>query len=194
MIDTSERLTFDEEQHEYRLDDVVIPSVTQVLKSAGIVDDRWFTEWARDRGSAAHKMLQFYDEGDLDMSSVDPRLRPYLDGYLNFLNETRFKPNHIELPVVSLLYGYAGTLDRQGVMNGGNLAIIDIKTGKPSRATQLQLTAYQEAFFELYGVWCPDLYGVHLDEDGGYRVSRYANDKDTWRAALAVAKWKERGC
>ena len=59
-------LTFVPTKHRYLLDGRVVPGVTSILKAAGYVDDTYFTEYARDRGSAAHAATHYYDEGDLD--------------------------------------------------------------------------------------------------------------------------------
>ncbi len=40
---SSEALSFDPETHQYWVDGEKVLSVTQVLKAAGLVDDRWYT-------------------------------------------------------------------------------------------------------------------------------------------------------
>ena len=43
--------------HECREGDRVIPGVTQILKSAGIINCFFYSEEARERGSAVHDLL-----------------------------------------------------------------------------------------------------------------------------------------
>ena len=58
-------LTFDPVAHIYRLDGVVVPNVTGILRDEGFVDASWFTPYAAERGTKAHRAIELYDEGDL---------------------------------------------------------------------------------------------------------------------------------
>ena len=193
---------FDQETHRYMLGDRPMPSVTQVLAETGIIDTRFFTEDARDRGTAVHLATQYLDEGDLDMESVDPAIRPYLDAWELAIDELGIRILEIEKRVWSSTYGYAGTLDRVATINDEK-AIIDIKTGgKPGPATALQLAAYAEAYASGHD---PDVVGglrppvsyrrfaIWLRNDGTYRPIEYTDRSDinVFRAAVAVWNWKE---
>ena len=68
-----QRFEFDEMDHIYRIDGQIIPSITQILKSSGIADTRYYTPQTAERGTAVHEACQFYDEDDLDMESIAPR-------------------------------------------------------------------------------------------------------------------------
>ena len=51
-------LTFDAEKHEYRLDGVRLPSVTQIIADAGLYGNTsYFTDYSRDRGSFVHQII-----------------------------------------------------------------------------------------------------------------------------------------
>src|SRR3989338_2196847 len=89
-------LTFDEENHLYCFEGKPVQSVTQILKSAGLIDDQWFTEAARRRGQYVHEAAQYLDEEDLNWENVDPILQPYLRAYEKFKAETGFIPILIE--------------------------------------------------------------------------------------------------
>jgi RecB family exonuclease len=190
-----EGLTFDEEKHEYRLDGRVIPSVTQVLKAAGMIDDQWFDEWSRERGKAVHKATELNDRGELDESTIDPRIAGYLDAWRRFIFETGWKSNEIEKLVFSRFAWFAGTLDRIGRFpTDRGLSIVDIKTGTPTRADQLQVAAYEKAYNSMDdGIRCGRSMAVYLRENGTYTKGNeadYQRDVSVFLAALTVSRWK----
>src|ERR1043165_3114073 len=105
MSATAPTLTLDKELHVYTLADRVLPSVTEILKGAGLVDDRWWTEAGRWRGSAVHAACWYDDEGDLDETTLDPKLQNYLQAYRKFKTELGFIPTDIETPIYNDLLG-----------------------------------------------------------------------------------------
>ena len=88
---TDHTYRFDEADHTYHIDGVEVVSVTQALKECGMIDTKWFTEWARHRGSTVHKCLEFMVKGTLDLNSVDPKIQGYLDAYERFRDDTQFE-------------------------------------------------------------------------------------------------------
>ena len=126
--------TFDPDKHEYRLDGKLLDNVTSVIREAGFMPS--YTpadlEWYLERGRAIHKATELYDKGELDESTVDPRIFGYLKSWktLNF----KYHPQHIEMPLCDPIYGYAGTIDR--------LPLLDIKSGQPEKWHRIQLGAY----------------------------------------------------
>lgn len=175
------------ERHEYRTPSgVLVPNVTSILKGAGLVDDTWFTEFARERGSAVHLATALYDRDELDMDTVHPLIMGYLTAWIKFRNDSKFEPQVIEEIVYNAEMGYAGTTDRAGRM-GDKWVILDIKTGAMSPVTALQLAAYQR---------CKPNYrtrlGVEIRENGTYRATEF-NDRNDWNVfagALALVNWK----
>lgn len=113
---TEPTLEFSEEGHCYKLSGVSIPSVTQVLQTAGLVDFSRVPldvlEAARRFGTAVHKACELLDKGTLDERSLDPNLWPYLDAWSDFKKD--YKPEFIEIekPICSITYRVAGTPDR----------------------------------------------------------------------------------
>lgn len=182
------KLAFDSEKHEYKLDDVIVPSVTQVLIRAGLIDTTWYTEEACERGKAVHKAIHYFDEGDLDISSIDKVIIPYLNAYTKFLDDSKFVVQHTEENVYHMTYNYAGTYDKAGILTGKNV-ILDIKTGNIHPTTALQLAAYAYCFD-----YPPDRYALQLKDNGTYKLIHYTDRGDikTFLAALAVANWKQK--
>lgn len=190
---TAPVLTFDEATHTYRLDGVVIPSTTQVLSLAGLVDlsqiDPARLAAASRRGSAVHLATEYDDLGDLDEASVTDEVRPYLAAWRRFRADAGFVPELIEHRVVHVGHRYAGTIDRVGVLKRRR-EIVDLKSGTTQPTHGLQLAAYDMALTD------PDeprgRMTVQLRRDGTYRVHRYDNphDRATFIACARVAHWK----
>jgi hypothetical protein len=136
------KLTMDPETHVYTLGDQVLPSVTEILRGSGVVNDRWWTDAGRWRGSAVHNACWYDDQNDLDESTLDPALRGYVDAYRKFRQETGFVATDIETPLYNDLLGYAGTPDRIGKIHDKKLCLPDLKSGAPSKVTRYQTVAY----------------------------------------------------
>lgn len=184
-------LEFDKDSHVYRLDGAPIPSVTQVLAEAGLVDTQWFTEHARWRGSAVHLACWYHDQDDLDESTVPDELRGYLEAYKLFKREHDFQINSIEEPRCHQLFRYAGTVDRDGILDGKD-SLVDLKTGGPVPAYAIQLAGYGGLTDSPYRY---ERVNLQLSQDGKYKLHRYpmasfADDFKIFMAALTVANWR----
>jgi hypothetical protein len=188
-------LTFDPETHVYRWDDAVVPSVTQVLESAGIIDyssiPRGIRDYALQRGSLVHRACELWDEGDLDMDTLSDVLAPYVRAYIDFRETTGFTPILSEYRAYSTRWGYAGTLDRLGQV-GNRLWLIDLKSGGMPRWARLQTAAYHELIKGLHP--CVERYALRLDKDGRFYLSDPFTDPSdfyVFTCALQIARWKE---
>lgn len=195
---TPEGLEFEPGGHVYTLDGNVVPSVTQVI--APIVDysmvPDWQLQWAAERGTAAHRACELWDRGELEFSTLDERLQPYLDGWIRFRLDAAPEFTAIEQRLAHRGLRYAGTCDRVALINGVR-ALVEIKT----TATLLPATAVQLAGYELaYNFTVPEperaraRYAVHLKPDGTYSMLRYSEraDFDEFRALLTHYYWSAR--
>ena len=182
---------FDEDAHLYTIDGEEVVSVTQALVESSIIDTTWFTEWARNRGSAVHKALEFKIKGTLDLNSIDPRIQGYIDAYDRFLADTDFKCLEVERHVWSPKDRFAGTFDQLGSFRNSHRAIVDTKTGALQWQTGLQLTGYADAHTQETGSIVERLVGLQLKVDGTYNMKTYPLELLDWRAALRVA-WRKR--
>lgn len=183
--------TFDPIEHKYYLDGVEIPSVTQILREAGLVQHLNGFQEAVYRGLHVHTACEWLDLNDLDWRTVHESYTGYVRAYEWFKQETGFTPELIEYQAYHPVYRYAGTLDRRGVVDGYS-ALIDIKTGAPQPWWPLQLAGYQLLGGE---DWKDDQrLAVQLNEDGTYRIHRYFEQSDTqaFLAALTMTHWKRR--
>ncbi len=158
-------MTFDPILHEYRDGETIIPSVTQILKAAGRIDDRWFTAESRARGSAVHSLCQRYAQGE----RFDALGRP-LDSleYVNALAAwfADRKPYAIatESMIDHALNGkrYAGTYDGLFEIDG-KLILTDYKTGTGLKWHPAQIAAYALKVNPHRGLM------LYLRPDGRYR-------------------------
>lgn len=176
-------------EHTYTIGGRPLISVTQAMKESGLIDTRWFTEWAAQRGSRIHRAVQLLCEDDLDEESVDFNDRPYLEAYKKFAAEKNWRPFGTELHVWDEGRGFAGTLDGVGDLDR-KATIVDYKTGPPTRAVGIQLTGYAIALKATSGQIAQRLVAVHLKPDGNYRMTSYAFEPTVFLACLTVAQWK----
>lgn len=200
-IPAAPAFTFDEATHAYRLGDQIMPSVTEVISAAGLVDYSAVPpetlEWARQRGTLLHKAAALWDRDELDEDTVDPEILVRLEAWKQFRYDTGFRPKWIEKSLHG--HSYAGTFDRVGTVRlpgedmfpllrrekmGGALAtdpdqvrhrthwLVDIKPWQAQPATGVQLAAYQRLISSWIGQQCERI-SVHLRADGRYRIKTY---------------------
>ena len=177
---TTDAFTFDEESHVYRLNGVILPSITQAIAAAGLVDTEWMTELGRWRGTQVHTATQMDDEDELDEDSLDDvygfapgEMVSYLEGWRQFRKDYEFVPTLIEEPLYHKAHLYAGRIDRAGTMmynRRKTKAISEIKTGASVGATAEQ-TAGQAHLLENPPSWTR--FEVRLMRDGKYKLTEF---------------------
>lgn len=184
-------LAFDEQSHTYMLNGVAVPSVTQVLGRAGLIDDQWYTPEATHRGTYVHAMTSAYDKGVLDLDKIDDGYLGYLRAWKELLGQSLWQIRSIESRLSCEPYRYAGSLDRV-VINHGALTLVDIKTGTKARWHRLQTAAYVHCLRRVCRRCC-----VYLRKDGTFKVEthdlNYRRDLDVFLAALTINNWKGNG-
>lgn len=161
-------LVFSQPDHVYRLNNIVIPSVTQVLRASNYVSfyqdltekiaagllspsDGVYAliqrgqrlEAARQRGQAVHNLMHFVLEDDLDEDSIDEQYRGYLASGKQYLDAYVTDMFRAEFRVWSARHGCAGTMDLLGIHADGGVCVFDWKTGQVDDVrADLQLGAY----------------------------------------------------
>ena len=186
-------LTFDPDKHEYRWNNVIVPSVTQILSPMldfSMVNPEVLKR-AQELGTAVHRATELYDKDDLDIDSLSDELKPYLSGWIRFKNECSFEPATIESRLFHPLHGYSGTSDRTGLVRG-RMAVLDIKKmATPGPVIGMQLSAYQ-ALHSLDGPKILDRYALGLRPDGTYRMVPYKDPLDfpAFLSLLTLRNWR----
>ena len=191
---------FDADRHLYLVQGRPVPSVTQVLHSAGLsAEYSMVSAEVLDRkriiGEYVHKATQYLDEGCLDVETVDPEIQGYLAAYESFLRESGFRPHLVEHRLVGRINGMlcGGTIDRTGSL-AGKLWIIDLKCiERLYPAFSLQTAGYELLLPK--PVVPPFKYDrgvLQLRRDGSYKLTAYSDpaDLNVFRAALVVTTWK----
>lgn len=186
-----EGLTFDEETHTYRFEGVVVPSVTQILKPLSNFDavPREVLSAASSFGTAVHKACELQDFGQLDISTVDDALLPYLEAWMRFCRDYKCMWEMVEGIVYNPSLRYAGTLDRFGIV-AGRSTVVDIKSSAelyPSVGPQL--AAYKNALPKSNPT-CIRM-AVQLKGNGNYVAKTYTNKADwpMFAALVTVRNW-----
>ena len=181
---------FDESKHLYTLDGRRLIGVTEALS---ILDDRWKVDpFYLERGRFIHKATELYDLGELDDSTVDERIRPYLDGYIKFEQDTDFAPTFIERTLYHPKYFYGMRIDRIGWLNE-RWIMLDLKSGAPAKVDKLQGVAYLEGCWA-NGIEVKTGFDLYLRDDGNYSLVEVEKPKlllPIFLAALKCVQWRE---
>lgn len=195
---TAAALTFDAARHEYRLPDArLVPSVTQILHAVGVATDfeaiaarsdrlAAAIEYRRALGTAVHADAHAFDDNDLDWEGVHEDVKPYIEAWGIFRENTGLIPTARERRVFHPGCFYCGTLD--GIFEKPGAArrvLVDIKLGDPEDAgAQFQTAAYEAAYLvdhpdDLVAErWAVRLLPERLVP---YDITNYSARADAWR-------------
>jgi hypothetical protein len=189
---TNNSIVFNEELHEYRVGGIVSPSVSQVLKANGLMDNFRKSEVKLQNGSAIHKALELHDKGNLDLSSLDPRLKKCVDLWEKFKKEIGVAYVKEVEKRVSFGVLYAGTIDRVLLLESKKKMVLDFKSGSPQPWAALQTAGYAMAYdpvgFKDYERCCAK---IHWDMDRViYKPYNDPADFNTFIAMATVYHYK----
>lgn len=197
MSSTPVAATFTQHGHAYQVSGVAVPSVTQVLRLAGIDDvsriPLHFLERARCVGELVHRACEFLDEESLDLASLDEPILGYVLGYQKFRAENCFQAEQIEYRTIGESWGmrYGLCVDRVGRFGEEmNSYVVDLKTSsKAGQGWGIQTAAYAQGLGK-FGDYRRLV--VHLSKEGKYKIIRYedAHDLQLWNCALELATWR----
>lgn len=149
----SDEIVLDAESHTYVVRGDVYTSVTRALSllhdfSAANPD---VLERASQFGTAVHEMVRLDLRKELDESSLDQALSPWLATWRHWLRQTEWQLILSEYRIASLAHRYAGTLDLAFITKTGALVVADIKTGQVSPTVGPQVAAYLTALRQMAG-------------------------------------------
>ncbi|HPD58329.1 MAG TPA: hypothetical protein PKW17_13885 [Smithellaceae bacterium] len=163
LLDMFVGVEFDDEKHLYFYQGNKLDSVTQILQAEGFIDIRWYDDWSRQKGKYVHQAIKYYLADELDESSLDPEIKPYLEAFKKFLSDSNFNITSSERPGISTILKYAGTPDISGFFPNGN---------RPGTAGR---------------------FALELNNKGKYRLTEFKDktDFDVWRSVVAVYHWKQ---
>lgn len=189
-------IVFDDASHTYRVDGAIWPGVTQVLDPINELDGipRAALAAAAEFGRHVHMACDLFNRRMLDDASLDPALRPYLDGWLAFLRDTQAEVLESEMVVHHPGLRYCGTVDAI-VKWRGRHHVVDIKTSAAvPRTVGPQTAAYREAYLQSHLACSNTRYCVHLTGDGKYRLVKLTDpaDMSIFVSCLNIHRWRNR--
>lgn len=182
-------LTFEATEHRYLYQGKPVINVTRALDE--LVDYSMVApsalETARQKGTAVHKMVELYARDDLDEASLPDWMRPALEAWKKFQEQTGFRIIESEFRVFHPSYQYAGTGDLYGEMvHAGEFAHVDLKRSLMAGSIiGLQLAGYKDAYREMItdiekrrDARNAKRYALRLSEKGPPRLQEYADPRD----------------
>lgn len=183
-------LIFFDKDHTYQVDGETVPSVSEILRFISREEYETVSQYkldnAADRGHRIHKGTENLDR--YGSCEVTPDIEPYIRAYIQFLKDVKPEWHRIEHAVYHSILGYAGTMDRYGVIADKH-AIVDVKSNyrilKPM--VTAQLNGYALAA-EDNDMPVDILYVLHLKPDGTYRLLEIGMDSSTFSACLTLHK------
>lgn len=195
---------FDAQAHIYTVGGRVIPSVTQVLADLSAREYAYVDRSTMDRaaalGTAVHRLIELDLADDLDEDDLTESLVPYLDAWRAFIALSGFVSVLSESRVHSARYGYAGTLDLFGILDGEAVLIDAKRTAQVPRIAGPQTAAYELALRECR----PDVvkratagrisrFALHLQPDRKWRLIPFTdtNDQRVFLSALTLHHWSK---
>lgn len=174
-------------EHRYWLGARQLLGTTTALKLAGLIDDRWYNAEALLRGSYVHQLVHYDVEGDLEETSVDPRLLGYLQAARALKASVGAKvaivngKPAVERVMADPVVGLGGTTDWIGEMYGDPWSLIDWKTGDAYDWHPIQ-TAIYERLAKVQGLIPRDAkvkrYVGYLRKDGTFKIEPCADAGD----------------
>lgn len=133
-------VSFEPGPHRYTVNGAVKPSVTQLIGDIGFMDLR-FMQDRTERGRYVHEQTLHFEDGILDLDSVQPEYRGYVESYARWFDMVR--------PTVVLREQivYCPTLDVTGAFDrlfliAGALVLMDLKAGVAQPWHKVQTAGY----------------------------------------------------
>lgn len=185
-------LTFEEKRHQYRLDGVTIPSVSEIMTPLSTAQykevDPEILSKAAHRGTAVHTAIETYVK--FGMVDIEPEYEWYFKAFQRWEQDTRPVAIGSECRVYHRLFRYAGTADLP-VKFGNKRVLVDVKTSATvnKMLTGVQLEAYSMAFDSQF-IHFDGKAILHLQKDGNYQWVYYNRDdlesRETFGALLQI--------
>lgn len=188
------KLTFDENKHQYSVNGLVLPSVTQIMKPLtqelyANIDHKTLNA-AASRGKSVHYATELYDT--FGVEEIEEENKGYLAAYKKFKQDYSVKILEVEKQLFHPFLYYAGTLDRIVEINGKRV-LLDIKTTEKvhKNLVEIQVSAYQEMALK-NGIEVDSLAVLKLNADGTYQFIYLNNNIDMFMYLYKIHMFKKR--
>lgn len=202
---TASDLMFNAERRVYTLPDGrLVPSIAQILRSVGIptdfdqiaaISDTLVNQigYRRALGMATHMDCQAFDDGELDWSRVHADVRPYVEAWRVFRENTGLTLLTRERRVFDPTRFYCGTVDGIFCQRDGRNVLIDVTLGDPDDGgAMFQTAACMRAYLlEHQDEVIHERWAVRLTPENGvpYRIRPYTDWMDFGRFAAFVTAY-----
>lgn len=160
-------LEFKEDNHEYKWDGVVVPSVSQKINKV-LNNNEDIPEYAKkyaEIGTNAHKIIQLDLTLGVDLSSIDEKLKGFILSYLLLKEECKFEPEQVEYRLYNKEENTAMTLDYLGKVKGAR-SLLDWKTGGIYKKYRPQMGGYLNGLHKSVGIVPDYVYLAQLFKTG----------------------------
>ncbi|MFQ5786728.1 MAG: hypothetical protein ACE5H1_01980 [Thermodesulfobacteriota bacterium] len=183
-------LKFNPQTHEYHLDEMKIPGVSEIIKVMGIVSydniPVEILENKRYQGERVHQATHLIDLNAFNGCDLEDDIASYVQAYIDFKKEYNPEILSLEEPIYYSKGSvcYAGTRDRKYKI-GSETWCLDIKTSTPKRWHRLQTAAY----------WNCDITDkrgcLYLNKDGTYKLTEHEEKEDLaiWGGLVRAFWW-----
>lgn len=187
------KVTLDPETHIYSVDidgKIIHPiGFSKLCNDYGLIPNYFGDPWFGQRGVAIHKGTELIDKDDLDWDTVNGEIKPFLEAYMKFKEETKMTFGHIEVPLYHPQWNFCGTLDRF-------LPLLDLKSGQ---GYPIQLAAYGELLRAHDINPGSECFMLSLKENGNYSLQTFKfyklrDELEDFKCACRLNLRKERLC
>lgn len=179
-----EGLEFEEQSHTYRLNGIVIPSVTTIMGPLNEEKYRGISEStlsnAADKGTAVHNSIENWI--DFGFDDIPPEHRGYFDGFLDWWKKNEPTVIGTEIKGYHKTLRYGGTIDLLCIIKD-EITLVDYKTtyAVSDMTFGVQLEGYAQ-ILSSHGLKVQKKKILHLHSDRRYDEIEYpANDAERWR-------------
>lgn len=168
------------------------PSVTTILRPW--MDTTFFTDEARDRGTAVHAAAEAHLKG-LWVRPVRPEWQGYVESIRRWIDDAVVDVLLVEKRLVDRALGFCGKLDLCAMIHGDELpSLIDWKTGSPEPWHALQAAAYRHLLItddSIKPIHTGRALTVIPKADGsGCTVKQYGRYSDMATFTACLAAWR----
>lgn len=201
MMNAEPQLLFEESTHTYTLHregfaDIILPSVTQIMKPLeqkiyGDISSITLDN-AADRGTRLHRAVEQYLK--FGFRNVDDDCTGHFDGFLKFMEQHKnWKPIYSEHRFYHPALLYAGTCDLLLTTPKG-IVLVDLKTTAQAHKNLwgVQLAAYQqglESFDKALKIAATMV--LQVSADGHYLLHNIKADFSTFLACYTIFNFRE---
>lgn len=181
-------LQFNEEKHEYTINNTKIPSVTEIMTF--LTDRKYETvtesilDIAKDKGTKVHLACELYNK--TGYIGIEKEFKGYIEAYIKWIKDYNIDRDKIESEVKACerVLRYAGTVD----MIYDKRIVIDIKTCAEldTKTTSVQTSAYREMLRYNGYRNISECYILWLGKDGNYKYVKLDNNFNVFLCCLTL--------